>query len=758
MLIGLRHPRRWVAVILGLLAMSGTAFSQATPRVQVQRKDQAREVVEIKVAAPISGQVFQRDSNGHADIPVELTADRNDVVISTAVLYKNQVQVEGVVFSDGKLRNVPTGGPYSITVYLDPIEKKGTNSGRVMGTQVAGVTNIFVGDLWVLAGQSNMQGVGDLINVEPTHPLVRSLGMDGKWVLAREPLHWLVDSPDPVHSGDPATRKARSDAEHKTRTKGAGLGLPFASIIAKATNVPIGLVITAHGGTSLEQWNPNKKDQGGNSLYGSMMKQVRLAGGKVKGVLWYQGESDALQGQAIANQYGQTFTKFIEALRSDYGQPHLPVYYVQIGRFVNGSAPQPWNAVQEAQRKLVDDVPHTGVVSVIDLELDDGIHVGTEGLKRTGNRLANLALRDFYGRVGATTPTFANLYKEDATHLVLKFKGVNLTALSQTGVAKGLSPERHITGFSIHSVDGKEIPLIYEAKVGATPDTVVLKLNGPAPAGSTLSYGFGLDPACNLVDSLDMAVPVFGPILLEPVAAVAAVKPAAKVVKVLIITGDEYHDWKTQSGMIMSFLTRDGKVAVDVTSNPAKDLNEVNLAKYDVLFLNYKDTAKGTPETTWSSANKTAFLDAVKAGKGLVVYHYAGAAFTKPNWAEFEKAISGGWRTVGFHGPPHEFSVKKSTVEHPISKGLVAEFKHPIDELYSNSMMVPGNVVLATAFCDPKKPKGTGKDEAVIWVNQYGKGRVYHNVLGHGPEALGDPNFQAWMKRGVIWAGGGELD
>ena len=121
------------------------------------------------------------------------------------------------------------------------------------------------------------------------------LGMDGKWAQAEEPLHWLVDSPDPVHSGDPKTRAERSAQQHKTRTKGAGLGLPFAVAMVESTGVPIGLVASAHGGTSMEQWNPAKKGEGGNSLYGSMLRQVKLAGGKVKGVLWYQGESDAMR-------------------------------------------------------------------------------------------------------------------------------------------------------------------------------------------------------------------------------------------------------------------------------------------------------------------------------------------------------------------------------------------------------------------------------------------------------------------------------
>jgi type 1 glutamine amidotransferase len=45
----------------------------------------------------------------------------------------------------------------------------------------------------------------------------------------------------------------------------------------------------------------------------------------------------------------------------------------------------------------------------------------------------------------------------------------------------------------------------------------------------------------------------------------------------------------------------------------------------------------------------------------------------------------------------------------------------------------------------------------VIWVREYGKGRVYHNVLGHTPEAMASPHFQEWMRRGVIWAATGDV-
>jgi sialate O-acetylesterase len=765
---------------------------------------------EIKIKSPVAEQVFQRDSNGRAAIPVALDESVKDasVVDATLVGMVSAVGDSGR-FVDGKLAGVPMGGPYTVKVTIK----------KSKGTIVEAVSPVFVGDLWVLAGQSNMEGLGNLIDVTPPHPHVMCLGMDGKWARAEEPLHWLVDSPDPVHSGDPKDRAERSIRQHRTRTKGAGLGLPFAVAMVEQTRVPVGLVACAHGGTSMEQWNPAKKGEGGNSLYGSMLRQINLAGGKVKGVLWYQGESDS--NPEASNIYARVFADFIASVRADLGQPELPFYFVQIGRFINASDPKGWNAVQEAERRLPERIPNTAVISVVDLELDDLIHVGTQGLKRAGNRLARIAQRELFGQIGATTPTLERVSRGSGNTLSLKFKGVNMRigmgapgsiggpSLGGAGgmggplapgmgmvqspgepAGLGLRPERHITGFSIRKEDGSLIPLIYEASVGKARDTVVLKLTGPIPAKSFLWYGHGLDPDCNLTDGADMAVPVLGPIALDEVpefkapviaAPAAPARPLAAAVssastptpklsarpepahpegaiKLLIITGDHGHDWKATTQSLKEILSRGGKIAVDVTTTPAKDLTDSSLAKYDVLLLNYKDTPGGAPETKWSEENKAAFLKAVHDGKGLVVFHFASSAFTKPNWDEFEKAIAGGWRSQGFHGPAHVYTVKKTGAKHPISEGLPAEFVHTIDELYQNSVMLPGNVVLATAFSDPKKPRGTNKDEPVIWVNSYGKGRVYNNALGHDVKAMTDPNFHAWIRRGVIWAATGKVD
>src|ERR1700730_7860539 len=90
----------------------------------------------------------------------------------------------------------------------------------------------------------------------------------------------------------------------------------------------------------------------------------------------------------------------------------------------------------------------------------------------------------------------------------------------------------------------------------------------------------------------------------------------AKAIKVLIITGDHGHAWKETTPFLKELLTK-ADLAVDVTETPAKDLTPGNLAKYNALFLNYRATRNGGPDTRWSEDNKKAFNDAVRGGNHL---------------------------------------------------------------------------------------------------------------------------------------------
>ena len=222
MVRSLAKRNRWgvAAAILAATLCGANRSSQA--QLQVGRPpNAAAPPPTIQLKSPASGCVFQRNGNGTADIALELP----DELDGAKIVYATLNGPSNVTFGDGKFSGVPIGGPYEIwgIAELKNGEKRNYR-----------VSQVFVGDLWVLAGQSNMQGVGNLTDLTPPNNRVMSLGMDGTWSIAKEPLHWLVDSPDPIHSGDPATRAARSAAEHKTRTKGAGLGLPFATILDSA--------------------------------------------------------------------------------------------------------------------------------------------------------------------------------------------------------------------------------------------------------------------------------------------------------------------------------------------------------------------------------------------------------------------------------------------------------------------------------------------------------------------------------------------
>ena len=212
------------------------------------------------------------------------------------VLQQDADGIARVTLDSGETIALPAGGPY----------------------EVGGAQNVLVGDLWVLGGQSNMEGVGDLVDVETDHPRVHSFQSREHWALAEEPLHWLGESPRPVHHilwGQPLPTEA--PPRDPARTKGAGLGLSFAKALADQTGLPVGLIPAAHGGTSMQQWDPARKGQGGHSLYGATLERVKAVGGKVAGILWYQGESDA--NPADAALYEARMTTLVQSFRADLG-------------------------------------------------------------------------------------------------------------------------------------------------------------------------------------------------------------------------------------------------------------------------------------------------------------------------------------------------------------------------------------------------------------------------------------------------------
>ena len=467
---------------------------------------------EFRISTGASGgQVFQRNAQDFADIALSGTAASkklNGKDLDARLTLKGAVVpgFDWVPFAKiqklrwaGEIKGVPTGGPYTLELRLP-------ENGFVLP-----IENLLVGDLWILAGQSNMEGHGDLVNVQPPSEPVHSFDMAGRWVQAAEPLHILVNATDRVHwplNHDREPEPLIGDALARyisERKKGAGLGLPFAAELARRTGVPIGLLPCAHGGTSMDQWSPALKDREGDSLYGSMLSRFRAVGGSVKGVLWYQGESDA--NPEAAPLFRAKFEALVKAMRQDFNAPDLPVYFVQIARHVNAQNAAAWNQVQEDQRLSETALPHTAMVAAVDLSLDDAIHIGTQDLKRLGVRLAKLACHDLFPASGSCGELKRGPRPVSAT-LINGVVKVQFTEVNGRLEAPG-----RISGFAIHDEQGASIPLIYRAWVDpAEASSVRLFIQGKLPDNATLSYGAGKDPYCNLTDAEDLAVPVFGPL------------------------------------------------------------------------------------------------------------------------------------------------------------------------------------------------------------------------------------------------------
>jgi type 1 glutamine amidotransferase len=238
-------------------------------------------------------------------------------------------------------------------------------------------------------------------------------------------------------------------------------------------------------------------------------------------------------------------------------------------------------------------------------------------------------------------------------------------------------------------------------------------------------------------------------VLFSYSAAASGTSARAEKLRVLIITGQNNHNWKQTTPHLKQFLEASGRFTADVTEDPATFMAKPDSLKpYDVLLLNYNGPR-------WGEAAEKNFLEAVRAGKGVSVIHAANNAF--PGWLDYEKLVAITWRSTAGHGPYHEFPVRFVVKDHPITKGLPDMQNHP-DELYHRLTPAPGEPfnVIGVAFSDAGKG-GTGNDEPMVLVKTFGNGKVFHTALGHDIRSMKDPAFMLLVARGTEWAGTGKV-
>lgn len=235
--------------------------------------------------------------------------------------------------------------------------------------------------------------------------------------------------------------------------------------------------------------------------------------------------------------------------------------------------------------------------------------------------------------------------------------------------------------------------------------------------------------------------------------------------RALLLSGRNNHDWRSTTPHLRRLLVDSGRFDVRVVEEPA-GITAQTLAAYDLVVSDYCGPR-------WGDATENALSAFVRAGKGLVVVHGAGFGFSglelladrhvktglvEPAWSDHGRMVGGYWPAPPaeqFHGARHSFEVKLLDREHPVTRELPASFV-VTDELYHRMTILPSAHVLATAWSDPKTG-GTGRDEPILWTNEFGRGRVYYTALGHELAAMQDPHFEAVLLRAAEWAASGAV-
>ncbi|HZN58173.1 MAG TPA: ThuA domain-containing protein [Planctomycetota bacterium] len=216
--------------------------------------------------------------------------------------------------------------------------------------------------------------------------------------------------------------------------------------------------------------------------------------------------------------------------------------------------------------------------------------------------------------------------------------------------------------------------------------------------------------------------------------------------KVLIVTGFDVgaHNWRKTTDSVRAALDAAGRFDVKVCEDVGI-FESTSLAGYDVIVLNYGFW--DAPEL--SAKGREGLLEFAKNGKGIVALHFACSAFQE--WDEYKTLLGRIWKKgVGGHGPRGKFTVKIKNSEHPILHGL-KDFEAD-DELYAKLTGDAPVDVLASAYSEWSQ-----REEPIIYVKTYGKGRVVHNVLGHDVAAREAAPYPEILRRCVEWAATGAV-
>lgn len=449
-------------------------------------------------SGPTDWQIFQQDEKGEAMIRLK-GRWRTNVVQKRVVVFARLVREDGYeavtaglewtrasTTQDGKhgtwsvtLKHVPRGGLYRL-------ETTAQRNGEPIEWGLRGDMrhHLGVGDVWVITGQSNAAGYGKVPVEDGPELGIHLFHADGSWKLATHPL------------GDSTGSRYTPNREGGNASHSPWLA--FARRIKHERGYPVGLIPASRGGSAIAEWD--RKSEG--ELFTNMLAYIRDCGSRVRGVLWYQGESDtAPENQAL---YKERFRRFVADMRREMKDPQLPVITVQLNRYTGPDVAAGrhchWEAMREIQRQLSHEVDGVYIFSICDSGLSDLIHNNSRTNMLTGERAARTALGAVYGH--------NTRWRHPECARVVR-KGRQAVELMFAHVTGRLYFESHILEefpFAVRDEEGDVAPVAY-----ALPTTSRLRIELARPlVGQATVTGL---PSANPPLAIPCDVPGHRPIL-----------------------------------------------------------------------------------------------------------------------------------------------------------------------------------------------------------------------------------------------------
>ena len=372
------------------------------------------DICSAKVTLPrmfSDGMVLQRESK------VNLWGNANANSTIKISPSWSKIKYTATAGHDGKWKiSLPTpeaGGPYSITF----------NDGEKLT-----LSNILIGELWICAGQSNMEMPMEGFKGQPVENAVEDImhANDNNLRLFTVKRNSQLQPVDTVSGG---WSSAYPDAVRQF----SATAYYFGKELRNALKVPVGLIVTSWGGSSCESWmdpdwfkafpetkipktqtdiwSPNRT---ATVLYNGMLHP--LIGITMRGVIWYQGEDNVPRYKT----YADMLSTMIKGWRDKWGEGDFPFYYCQIAPYDYSLINWDCNSayLREQQSKVETMVPNTDMACLLDAGLKYGIHPRKKSI--AGMRLAMLALQKTYGikGLGAENAVYKNVTFSNDTAII----------------------------------------------------------------------------------------------------------------------------------------------------------------------------------------------------------------------------------------------------------------------------------------------------------------------------------------------------